>query len=902
MKMEQEKLAKLIEKCRQGDSSAQESLIMLTQDRVYYHCLKMMKNEQDAQDAAQDVLITMITSLNKLRDPAAFWGWVNGITANRCKHLLTSPHKEWQIPEDEDGDSMLDSMENIDDSIVPDKALDNEETRRMIVGLVDELPPEQRMSVLFYYYDEMSVRDIAQAMGVSEGTVKSRLNYARKSIKNGVEEYQRQGIKLYGASPIVLLVYFLRKDAESAALSSIAKSSLVSSVMAKAGLTMKGAAGASLGSSGAAAAAGGAAKAVSSKIIAAVLAGAVALGGISAGVAALVNHGGDSGAPDQTIIEDGDAGDGLNAAGTSAVGFSGGVSIDADLYGAALVAPDGSYWMWGAPNYGTDEEGGPYYAVPEKIMEGVMDADISINSQAVLTANGNMSIEFWDGSTVDGLATGLENVVSMENGGYSFAAIDGTGSLWVWGANSLGELGTGTTDFINEPVKIMDNVVQVSFGSTHTAVLQADGSLWTCGDNGYGQLGDGTANGSLTFIKVMDDVAQVSCGNSFTLILKTDGSVWACGTDFYSGQLGPETDSDSSLAPLKIMDDAVFIDTSDSHCAAIKSDGTLWTWGGNGDGELGTGMKPEWYDDINPFYQSAEPVYVMDQVAAVGCGRSFTIAVRADGTVWAWGTNENGQMGAGAELESSDVPVQISLTLEDVGQLPWDEENASYSTVTDPAGPEPIAPAEDLEGAYTAYLAHLRENRTLIDQYADWFSYAGEIKSVALVDIMGDATPEMIYMDMDPQYTSDGYMNILTYQDGEVVNLYRQLVDVNAGGGYPFVLYQASDSRQLYYWSQYYIGDGQYPVLCQRVFEEAGGLLQVQEVMSGNGYLTLNGQEISRGEYDSIRETIPTEHIDVIMSNYTDVDGSSFQFRYNDVPAMTADEAEAYLTDALSQP
>ena len=126
--------------------------------------------------------------------------------------------------------------------------------------------------------------------------------------------------------------------------------------------------------------------------------------------------------------------------------------------------------------------------------------------------------------------------------------------------------------------------------------------------------------------------------------------------------------------------------------------------------------------------------------------------------------------------------------------------------------------------------------------------------------------------------------------------------DVNAGGGYPFVLYQASDSRQFYYWSQYYIGDGQYPVLCQRVFEEAGGLLQVQEVMSGNGYLTFNGQEISRGEYDSIRETIPTEHIDVIMSNYTDVDGSSFQFRYDDVPAMTADEAEAYLTDALSQP
>lgn len=132
------------------------------------------------RDATQDVLIVMITSLDKLKEPAAFWGWVNGITANRCRHLLSSHHKEWQIPEDEEGNSMLDSMENLDEQLVPEKALDNEETRRMILGLVDDLPPEQRMSVLFYYYDEMSVKDIAAAMETSEGTVKSRLNYARR--------------------------------------------------------------------------------------------------------------------------------------------------------------------------------------------------------------------------------------------------------------------------------------------------------------------------------------------------------------------------------------------------------------------------------------------------------------------------------------------------------------------------------------------------------------------------------------------------------------------------------------------------------------------------------------------------------------------------------------------------
>ena len=162
--MDQEKLKDLIQKSIQGDRKAQETLVLAVQNKVYYHCKKMLKKEEAAQDAAQDVLIVMLTSLNKLKEPAAFWGWVNGITANRCRHLLSAPHKEWQIPEDEEGGSLLDGVENLDETLVPEKALDNEETRRMILDLVDALPPEQRMCVLFYYYDEMSVREIAQVV------------------------------------------------------------------------------------------------------------------------------------------------------------------------------------------------------------------------------------------------------------------------------------------------------------------------------------------------------------------------------------------------------------------------------------------------------------------------------------------------------------------------------------------------------------------------------------------------------------------------------------------------------------------------------------------------------------------------------------------------------------------
>ena len=104
--MIQTELATLIQRARAGDRQAQETLLSEIQNRVYYHCKKMLKNDSDAQDAAQDVLITVLTGLDKLREPAAFWGWVNGITANRCRHLLSRRPEEWQIPEDDEGNSM----------------------------------------------------------------------------------------------------------------------------------------------------------------------------------------------------------------------------------------------------------------------------------------------------------------------------------------------------------------------------------------------------------------------------------------------------------------------------------------------------------------------------------------------------------------------------------------------------------------------------------------------------------------------------------------------------------------------------------------------------------------------------------------------------------------------------
>ncbi|WP_294511621.1 sigma-70 family RNA polymerase sigma factor [uncultured Intestinimonas sp.] len=293
--MEQEELTTLIQRARQGDPDAQDTLVRKVQDRVYYHCKKMLNTEDAAQDATQDVLIAMLTNLDKLKEPAAFWGWVNGITANRCRHLLSAPHKEWQIPEDDAGNSMLDDLENLDETLMPEAALDDAETRRMILDLVDALPPEQRLSVLFYYYDEMSVKDIAQTMDVSEGTVKSRLNYARKSIRQGVEAYERKGVKLYSVSPFLLLVFYLRQEASACVLEDTAAAAMAAQAVAQAGAAaVEGTGGAAVGTSAAAgvSAAGTATAGLSTKLVAGLVAAVILVGGGAVGISVLM--GGDS--------------------------------------------------------------------------------------------------------------------------------------------------------------------------------------------------------------------------------------------------------------------------------------------------------------------------------------------------------------------------------------------------------------------------------------------------------------------------------------------------------------------------------------------------------------------------------------------------------------------------------
>ena len=290
--MEQEKLIALVKKAQGGDSTAMERLLAHAHTAVSYQCRKFMNTPEDAEDMTQEVLLVIYQKLDSLADPAAFNGWVKRIAATRCMNAVSRTHVELQFAEDEDGNSFLDTIEELDKQKIPDEAMDDAETARMVVELIDALPESQRICTYLYYYDELSIKEIAELTAATENTVKSRLNYARKSIKEGVLDHEKKGIKLYGLSPLPFLLYYLRMLAQAEA-NEAAAASCAASVMAV-NTAAAGAATAAASTTGAATAAGNvtghAVGFLSKKLIAGIVAGVVALGGGAFAAVQLINQ------------------------------------------------------------------------------------------------------------------------------------------------------------------------------------------------------------------------------------------------------------------------------------------------------------------------------------------------------------------------------------------------------------------------------------------------------------------------------------------------------------------------------------------------------------------------------------------------------------------------------------
>jgi len=289
--MERERLVLLVTAAQRGNQAALNEIFNEYYNDLYYFALKTVKSDDLALDITQEAFVEIINTLGNLKEPAAFVTWAKQITYHQCTRYFKKK-KDVIADEDEDGNTVFDTLQEDNAEFIPDEALDKFEFRKIILAILDELSDEQRAATMMYYFDEMSVRQIAEIQGVSEGTVKSRLNYARKTIKASVEDYEKKsGIKLH-AIPFFPMFKWVFEGSFSGGLSTTSAQAVAQSISAATGAGIT----ASVGSTGTAVAvttttatavglgAKIAALPLATKIFAGITATAIAIGGTTAAV------------------------------------------------------------------------------------------------------------------------------------------------------------------------------------------------------------------------------------------------------------------------------------------------------------------------------------------------------------------------------------------------------------------------------------------------------------------------------------------------------------------------------------------------------------------------------------------------------------------------------------------
>ena len=328
---------------------------------------------------------------------------------------------------------------------------------------------------------------------------------------------------------------------------------------------------------------------------------------------------------------------------------------------------DGTLWAWGGNMWGELGLGDTGNRLtPTEVGSGSdwaavscgMDYTLALKKDGTLWASGLNDVgqlglgdtgnrltptEVGSGSDWAAVACGDDETVALR----------ANGTLWSWGDNDAGQLGVGSFDYDAHPTPtgVGSGWAAVAAGPDFIVAIKADGTLWAWGFNYYGQLGLGVDEDGLgdtdnrytpTQVGSGSGWVAVSCGDHYTLALKSDGTLWASGDNFY-GQLGlGSSDYTRHCTPTAVGggSDWAAVSCGGDQALALKNDGTLWTWGSNAYGQLGLGDTTE--------RNTPTEVGNGSDWAAVSCGGGvYALALKKDGTLWAWGENGAGQLGLG---------------------------------------------------------------------------------------------------------------------------------------------------------------------------------------------------------------------------------------------------------------
>ena len=187
---------------------------------VYWTAFSLLKNEDDAQDIVQDTFVALINSYDSIQDKSKIVPWLKKVAANKSLNRLT------RTKTDNVEDEFFDTVETVPEDFLPDSLVESEETRKIIMDIINNsLSEEIRMTLILFYFDEMSTKEVAEALGIPEGTVSRRIHSAKKKIKKEVEKYEDENdTKLFMVVPF--LTQLFNKEAEQVAFKPIPASLL----------------------------------------------------------------------------------------------------------------------------------------------------------------------------------------------------------------------------------------------------------------------------------------------------------------------------------------------------------------------------------------------------------------------------------------------------------------------------------------------------------------------------------------------------------------------------------------------------------------------------------------------------------------------------------------------------
>lgn len=213
--MEEKILKNLIEDAKKGKEKAIESLYNESKNDIYFFCMRVLNNHENALDIMQDTFITVFEKLSTLKDYRTFFKWQKVIAINKCKNFLAKNKEVLLSKENEEYDNEYFHMEELNNEFIPHEYIESKEKREIILNIIDKnLSEVQKMVIMLFYYEEKSIKDISEILECSQGTVKSRLFKSRDILKASIEKYEKKGTKLHSLSGISILSVLLREAAK----------------------------------------------------------------------------------------------------------------------------------------------------------------------------------------------------------------------------------------------------------------------------------------------------------------------------------------------------------------------------------------------------------------------------------------------------------------------------------------------------------------------------------------------------------------------------------------------------------------------------------------------------------------------------------------------------------------